>query len=71
MKTSVFLRNHETHEYYAGIASWVCDQAGAYDFNNVETAVQLALEQKLDGLEIVLRYDDPACDLVVPVRRNW
>ena len=71
MKATVLLRNKETGQYYAGPAGWVRDCAAAHDFETVEGAVQSARTQKLAGAEVVLRYEDPACDLVLPVRQEW
>ena len=71
MKARVLLRNQETGQYHAGPNGWGADCAGAHDFDTVENAIQHARTQKLAGMEVVLRYDDPACDLVLPVRADW
>lgn len=71
MKAMVLLRNQETGQYYAGLNGWVGNCAGAHDFGAVENATQLARTEKLAGMEVVLRYDDPVCDLVLPFRGNW
>ena len=42
----------------------------AHDFETVESAIELAWTRKLAGMEVVLRYNDPACDLVLPLRKE-
>jgi hypothetical protein len=71
MSARILLRNRETGEYYAGGAGWVGDRAAALTFERVETAFELAQNQKLADLEVVLKYEDPDCDLVLPVRQVW
>ena len=71
MEPRVFLRNRDTGQYYAGPSGWVGDGDGAHDFGTVEKAVELARTQQLAVMEVVLRYDNPGCDLVLPIRQDW
>jgi hypothetical protein len=43
----------------------------AHDFETVESAAQLARNRGLSGIEVVVRDDDPACDLVLPFTQEW
>jgi len=63
----VFLRNRETGQYCAGSNGWSAKSSMAQDFETINSATQFARTQKLTGMEVVLRYDDPACDLVLPL----
>ena len=65
-KTKVFLRHRETGQYYAGSNLWSGSSSVAHDFATVESAAQLARNRGLAGIEVVVRDDDPACDLVLP-----
>jgi hypothetical protein len=64
----VFLRHRETNHYYAGSIGWSGNTSVAHDFETVESAIQLSRAQNLADMEVVLRYEDPACDLVLPLR---
>ena len=64
----VFLRNRETGQFYSGSNGWSGNSSEAHDFAKVEGAAEFARTQKLVGVEVVLRYDDPVCDLVLPFR---
>jgi hypothetical protein len=70
VKTKVLLRNQETGQYYLGSKGWSANAAMAQDFDTVESASNVAWTQRLSGLEVVLRYEDPACDLVLPLRQE-
>lgn len=71
IKTKVYLRHQETGQYYAGSNGWSGSSSRAHDFETVEGAAQLARNRGLSGMEIVLRDDDPACDLVLPFTQEW
>ena len=70
MNFKVFLRNREAGQYYAGSNRWSANSSEAHDFETVESAIELARTQKLTEMEVVLNYDDPACDLVLPLRQE-
>ena len=63
----VLLRNRETGRYYAGPNEWSAKSSVAHDFEEVQSAIRFVRTQKLSGMEAVLRYDDPTCDLVLPL----
>jgi hypothetical protein len=67
MKMKVLLRKRKTGQYYAGSKEWSGNSSVAHDFETVESAAELAWNQRLADTEMVLRYDHPACDLVLPV----
>ena len=70
MEFGVFLRNTGTGQYYASPGRWVGDSPHAHDFCVVEDAFEFARTRKFVGVEVVLRYEDPACDLVLPLRQD-
>ena len=70
MKAQAFLRNRETGQYYTTSNGWSGNGSEAHDFETVESAIDLARTQKLADMEVVLHYDDPACDLVLPLRHQ-
>jgi len=66
----VLLRKRKTDLYYAGADRWTSDLKQAQDFDQVERAVQLHREEQLPDAEVVLRFDDPACDAILPLRTS-
>jgi 1,4-alpha-glucan branching enzyme len=67
--TRVFLRNRDTRQYCTASAGLSGDSSVAHDFETVENAIELARTQRLGDMEVVLRSDDPACDLILPLRQ--
>ena len=63
----VFLRNTQTGWFYQGPSRWTPDQASALDLEQVARAVTQIFESHLEHIEILLSYDDPRYDLVLPV----
>jgi hypothetical protein len=63
----VFLRNTQTGWYYVGPSNWTPEQGAAYDLGQVARAVEHIFEAHLENVEILLSYDDPRYDLVLPV----
>jgi hypothetical protein len=63
----VFIRNTETGWYYQEPSKWTPDQGVAYDLGQVARAVERIFEAHLENVEILLSYDEPRYDLVLPV----
>jgi hypothetical protein len=63
----VFLRNTQTGWYYQGPSQWTPEQGAALDLGQVARAVERIFEARLENVEILLCYDDPRYDLVLPV----
>lgn len=63
----VFLRSTQTGRYYQGPSQWTPEQDTALDLKQVAQAVELIFAAHLEDVEILLCYDDPRYDLVLPV----
>ena len=63
----VFLRNTQTGWYYQGPSKWTPAQEEAHDLAQVARAVERIFEAHLEDVEILLCYDDPRYDLILPV----
>jgi hypothetical protein len=59
----VLLIDEETRLYYGGEETWVADIKAAMDFGVIERAGQKALECGSKLLNVVLRYENPECEL--------
>ena len=64
----VYLRDAKTGAYYCSSKAWAPDRLEARNFERVENAAELVRGRGLEGMEIILAYDHPACDLVLPQR---
>jgi hypothetical protein len=63
----VFLRNTQTGWYYQEPSKWTPAQEEALDLAQVARAVERIFEAHLQDVEILLCYDDPRYDLILPV----
>jgi hypothetical protein len=63
----VFLRSIQTGRYYAGPSKWTLERQAAQDLTQTARAVELIFETHLEDVEILLCYDNPRYDLVLPV----
>ena len=63
----VLLRNTQTRWFYQEPSKWTSDEQEALDFQQISRAVRFALEARLENVEILLSYDDPQFNLVLPV----
>jgi hypothetical protein len=70
MKKKVFLRCRGTGQYYAWANVWSGVASVAHEFDTVESAAELARNRGFAGMEVVVRDDDPACDLILPLRKE-
>lgn len=65
----IILRSIQTGSYFQSVAKWTDDANLAFDFEQVERAERAALETGLPQAEVVLSYDDPPCELRLPIGR--
>jgi hypothetical protein len=63
----VFLRHTQTGWFYQGPSQWTPDQKTAMNLEQVARAVSHIFEMHVENVEILLSYDDPRYDLVLPV----
>jgi hypothetical protein len=63
----IVLKNSLTGLYYAGNQAWSADVSGAMEFDSCKAAAALALAEKLETVDVVLRYENPTCELKLPL----
>ena len=66
----VLLRHAGIGLYYAGSKHWVGNQEAATDLGTIERAIELSGDESFQEMEVFVTFDDPACDLVLPLRRK-
>jgi len=67
MGMKVLLRHAGISLYYAGPKHWVGDADSALDLGEIERATELSRVEAFRDLEICVIFDDPACELVLPL----
>ena len=63
----IILRDSLTGLYYGGNQTWCAGVSGAMNFDSFQKAALVALEEKLETANVVLRYEEPTCELVLPL----
>ena len=66
----VVLRHTGIGLFYAGHKHWVGDPDSALDLETIERATVLSRDESFEEMDIVVTYDDPDCELVLPLRRK-
>ncbi len=66
----VTLRHAGIGLYYAGRKHWVGNPESALDLQTIERATELSRDECFGEMDIVVSYDDPCCELVLPLRRK-
>ena len=64
----VLLRNPRIGLYYAGRKHWVGKPEAAADLMTIERATEVSADENFDQMEILVDYDDPACEMVFPLK---
>ncbi len=64
----VLLRQTQTKLFYNDRHQWTADARSAVDFCDVQRAIKIGRDAQLKGVEVVLAFDDPSCDLVLPLQ---
>ncbi len=67
----VLLRSADTKLYCSGSGHWGDNPAEAVDFEEIERAAQVCRKEGWRNMEVVLDYENPVCELVLPVKSDW
>jgi len=65
----VFLRNTLNGSYYQGPSKWTPSQLEALNLDQSARAVEMVFQEHLEDVEILLCYDNPQFDVLLPVER--
>ena len=65
----VLLHSKKTNLYYVGVDQWTADPKQARDFGELADAIRVNREAHMADMEAILAYDDPYCDLVLPLAK--
>ena len=64
------LRHAHVGLFYAGRKHWVSNPDSALDLQTIERATELSREEDFERMEIVAFFDDPLCEIVLPLAHN-
>jgi len=67
---NVVIRHSRIGLYYAGRKHWVGNPGSALHLESIERAAELSGDESFSEMEIVVTYDDPVCELVLPLGRK-
>jgi hypothetical protein len=67
----VLLRSLQTNLFCAGTDEWVAGPGEAFHFQQVKHVALACHQQKLTDMEVVFRYEQPVCELRVPLELDW
>ncbi len=62
----ILLQHRDTGLYFADIDSWIADPAEAMDFVSSTQALEFCALNKLDMVQIVLKFADEKYEIVLP-----
>ena len=65
-RIKVLLWDRKAKAYVKALGVWTSVREEARDFTSASAAVLYAVEEKLDFVEIVLAFDDPQYDMILP-----
>ena len=63
----IIFKDSVTGLYYSGNQTWCAKVLEAVDFDAFHTAASAALEDNLDTANVVLRFEEPECELAIPL----
>ncbi len=63
----VLLRNTQTGLFYAGQEKWTEKDTDALDFHETDAAMDAAWETKLQGVEVLMRFDEPFLEIPLQI----
>ena len=64
----ILLQQTNTGLYFKDIALWADNSRDAMDFVSSTAAIEFCAANKLTGLQIVLKFDEEKCDIVLPLK---
>ncbi len=63
----IVLRHSRTGFYYCGDRDWADEALDALEFQTIRRAAEVACEQQLEHIQVVIRYDAPECEFALPL----
>jgi hypothetical protein len=64
---TIILRDSLNGQYYSISQTWCAEVSEAMVFASVQEAALMANEKNLASVQVVMHYEDPRCDLALPL----
>ena len=64
----ILLQQKQTGLYFRDIESWVRNPSTAMDFVSSTAAIDFCVSNKLDDLQLVLKFEEQKYDIVMPMQ---
>jgi len=64
----ILLQHKQTGEYFSDIDSWVKSSSDAMDFISSTAAIEFCVTNKLNEVQLVLKFDEQKYDIVMPLQ---
>jgi hypothetical protein len=64
----ILLQHKQTGEYFSDIDSWVKNSSDAMDFISSTAAIEFCVTNKLNEVQLVLKFDEQKYDIVMPLQ---
>jgi len=62
----ILLQQRDTGLYFQDVGLWTGDTSVAMDFVSSTAALEFCAENKLPDVQVVLKFDEEKCDIVLP-----
>lgn len=66
----ILLQQADSGLYFKDIAQWADSSQDAMDFVSSTAAIDFCAANHLTGLQIVLKFDEEKCDIVLPLHAS-
>jgi hypothetical protein len=63
----ILLQQKETGLYLKEQGAWSANNAEAMEFVSSTTAIDFSVANRLKGVQLVLKFDEQRCDIVLPL----
>jgi hypothetical protein len=65
----ILLQHKQTGFYFRDIDSWVGNYSEAMDFVSSTAAIEFCVTNKLNDVQLVLKFEEQKYDIVMPMQR--
>ena len=63
----ILLRSTQTGLFYAGLHHWTKNHPEAFDFERTDSALDTVRDDKLQGVELLVTFEDPAFEIPLTI----
>jgi hypothetical protein len=63
----ILLQQKDSGLYFQDVGAWTPDSALAMDFLSSTAAIDFCVANKINSVQLVLKFDEQRCDIVMPV----